>query len=231
MLENLKKQNLLVRVLIFYGLQFVYSRMRLSMHPEIRIISQYPTLFIIIDITTFLIFAVYLVKTFQLPVKSPFFSLKSLGWLLLGATLLLALQNSVNLLPSDFFPYDSNAGAAGAFVAQFPFAGFFFGCVMAPVIEESIYRGLFFQLFFQKAAKWRPFLLILVSGLIFGSIHVLGGGIAWQNLLFYSMMGWIFGTVYYFNRDLKVNILLHFANNAAVQFIPVVFHLFINFHS
>ncbi|MDR2977268.1 MAG: CPBP family intramembrane metalloprotease [Streptococcaceae bacterium] len=224
MIEKIEQQNLLIRVLVLYGLMLIYSGMRLTMDTGNEIISRYPMVFFIIDILTFLIFSIYIIRTFRLPIKGKFFTPKNLLLLSLGIIFVFLYGNVEFWLGSQgFFPPDMNSAGVNGFIQSLPVAGFFFVNIMAPVMEESIHRGVFFQLFFQKESKWRPFLQILISGLIFGSLHVQAGEFAWQNLLNYSIMGWALGTIYCFSKDLKTNILIHFFNNAAIQFIPGIF--------
>lgn len=181
--------------------------------------------FFAIDIVTFLIFSIYLLKTFQLPVKKMQFSRKAFLILVIGLVSLVLIGNLYNLLLWIFPVADMNAELNTHFVNEFPLTGFIFACIMAPVIEEIFNRGVFFELFFQELTRWRPILLIMVSGLIFGSFHVLVGGFAWQNLLSYSLMGWVFGAIYYFSKDLKVGILVHSFYNMFCQFAPFIFSL------
>jgi membrane protease YdiL (CAAX protease family) len=229
MIEKMKQQSLIVRMMFLFGLMVIYACMRLSMNTKNAIISGYPLIFFIIDIITFLIFSVYIIRTFQLPIRGKFFTPKNLICLCSGLLFIFLFGNFHTWLQMQgFFPPDMNSANVSEFLKRTPFVGFFFASIMAPVVEESIHRGVFFQLFYQKPSHWRPFLLILFSGLVFGSIHVQSGGFAWQNLSVYSIMGWALGTTYYFNGNLRTNILIHFFNNAAIQFIPGIFTLFIN---
>lgn len=218
------QENLLIRILLFYGLMFVYTNMRLSKYTENHIIMKYSQLFFIVDIITFLVFSIYLVKTFRIPVLKIHFSRKTLAILVTGLLAVFLTQNLFSWL-SQYFPTDTNTIRLDDFAEKFPLAAFFFSCIMAPVVEEVICRAVFFKLFFQNFTRWRPFLLILLSGLIFGSYHLLSGGFSWQNLLVYSTAGWILGTVYYFSKDIRVSILIHFANNMTWQFAPFIFYL------
>jgi len=78
--------------------------------------------------------------------------------------------------------------------------------LIAPTIEELLFRGLFFNFFFLKKTRFNGFLKIIVSGLIFGSMHELAINYNW---LIYCAMGWILGATYYWTKDLKCSIILH----------------------
>ncbi|XRJ97872.1 CPBP family intramembrane glutamic endopeptidase [Latilactobacillus sakei] len=47
---------------------------------------------------------------------------------------------------------------------------------------------------------------IIVSGMIFGSMHELAINYNW---LIYCAMGWILGATYYWTKDLKCSMILH----------------------
>lgn len=78
--------------------------------------------------------------------------------------------------------------------------------LIAPTIEELLFRGLFFNFFFLKKTSVNGFLKILVSELIFGSMYELAINYNW---LIYCTMGWILGVTYYWTKDLKCSMFLH----------------------
>lgn len=79
--------------------------------------------------------------------------------------------------------------------------------IIAPLIEELLFRGLLQKSLSYKMPVWAA---IAISALIFGAVH----------MDFYAMpplvmMGAIFGLIYHLTGSLRVTILLHMVNNAA----------------
>lgn len=79
--------------------------------------------------------------------------------------------------------------------------------VIAPLLEELLFRGLLQNAFARKLPIWAA---IALSALVFGAMH----------MDFYAMpplmlMGAIFGVIYHLTGSLRVTIVLHMINNAA----------------
>jgi membrane protease YdiL (CAAX protease family) len=77
--------------------------------------------------------------------------------------------------------------------------------IVAPVLEEILFRG-----YLQSALmhRMKPWLAILLASSLFGIVHM-------QPLAFpvLTVLGAVFGYLYYKTGSLKVNILLHVLNN------------------
>lgn len=82
----------------------------------------------------------------------------------------------------------------------------FMTAIAAPVVEELVFRGFLMDYFFTD----QPIFAILLSGLIFGSIHSSTNFISW---LMYVVMGIILAVTYNKEKNLAANISLHFLNN------------------
>lgn len=82
----------------------------------------------------------------------------------------------------------------------------FMTAIAAPVVEELVFRGFLMDYFFTD----QPIFAILLSGLIFGSIHASTNFISW---LMYVVMGIILAATYNKKKNLAANISLHFLNN------------------
>jgi membrane protease YdiL (CAAX protease family) len=82
----------------------------------------------------------------------------------------------------------------------------FMTAIAAPVVEELVFRGFLMDYFFTD----QPIFAILLSGLIFGSIHASTKFISW---LMYVVMGIILAATYNKEKNLAANISLHFLNN------------------
>jgi uncharacterized protein len=79
--------------------------------------------------------------------------------------------------------------------------------IIAPLIEELLFRGLLQKSLSHKLPVWAA---IVISALIFGAMHM--DPYAMPPLV---MMGAIFGMIYHLTGSLRVTILLHMVNNAA----------------
>ncbi|MGH8222401.1 MAG: lysostaphin resistance A-like protein [Woeseiaceae bacterium] len=79
-------------------------------------------------------------------------------------------------------------------------------CVVAPLIEEMLFRGLFLRSFLRNHAPGRA---ILLSALIFGLTHL-----NVYQFVVASIMGLLLGWLYYVTRSLWPSILTHAINNA-----------------
>ena len=107
--------------------------------------------------------------------------------------------------------------------------------VAAPLVEELIFRKAFFG--FLKTKKLKPTMCIIISGIVFGLLHVFGAilgyliqgkfGLIGPEFLFgltYIAMGTIFSFVYYqANENIYSSLILHVVNNLISIF--VVFFL------
>ena len=82
----------------------------------------------------------------------------------------------------------------------------FMTAIAAPVVEELVFRGFLMDYFFTD----QPIFAILLSGLIFGSIHASTNFISW---LMYGVMGIILSATYNKKKKLAATISLHFLNN------------------
>lgn len=93
---------------------------------------------------------------------------------------------------------------------QLPFWNNFYSIVAAPVFEEFIFRGFFFNFFFAKNNRRNIVLGILISGFIFGFLHTFSFSV---TTLFYSGLGWILASCYLYFKDIRYDMALHFMNN------------------
>lgn len=86
----------------------------------------------------------------------------------------------------------------------------------APIIEELIFRGLFFNFLLSKEFVTKnneiifKILCVLLSSFLFAFVHTMGIN---KELAVYWPMGLILSSVYLFTKDIKANILVHFLNN------------------
>lgn len=82
--------------------------------------------------------------------------------------------------------------------------------IVAPICEEIIFRGMFFNTFFPVENHWTKFLGILASGFVFGFMH----DPTFSKFIFlYWMMGSLLAWTYVLTKDLRYSIIAHMLNN------------------
>ena len=91
---------------------------------------------------------------------------------------------------------------------------------IAPILEELVFR-----LSFRKIFAHTNILFIIFSGLLFGSMHVLGTLESLVDLLFimpYSIPGFIFAYLYNKSNNIFVPIMLHFFHNGVMILLQIM---------
>lgn len=78
--------------------------------------------------------------------------------------------------------------------------------LLAPLCEELLFRGMFFEKFFRNSF-WLP---IIVSGLLFSCLHI---STTFLSFALYAMLGFIFGFLYKKTGNLSLCLILHILNN------------------
>ena len=87
---------------------------------------------------------------------------------------------------------------------------FFLLCVFTPIVEEIVFRKVIYN-FVEPRSNYK--IAILLTGLIFGLMHVLAFGDFIQSIP-YVFMGITFGYIYWkANKNIYVTIGVHFLNN------------------
>lgn len=113
----------------------------------------------------------------------------------------------------------SSSGANEEALAQMmdvaPYSLVFAAVIFAPIIEEIIFRGCIYNLVEKKT---NSILAIIVSGAIFGFIHIMGGLMEGNMLelvyfIQYFIMGALFGFFYYKTKNIHFCIAIHMINN------------------
>lgn len=143
--------------------------------------------------------------------KTPL-TMRRLGQLLLLFILMMTIQQIWGLLiNAHVLSSPANQTTVDQQVMQLPFWNLAYSIGFAPVIEELIFRGIFLNYFFRADSRLMNFCGVLLSGLIFGYLHV--GALSW-TLFMYAALGWVLGLAYLHFRDIRYDITLHFLNNA-----------------
>lgn len=114
------------------------------------------------------------------------------------------------LILHHILPMPSNQSALDSQIQLLPFWNNVYGVLIAPVFEEYLFRGFFFNFFFAKNTRWSNLLGVIVSGLIFGYMHTLSFSV---TTLLYASLGWVLAGSYLYFKDIRYNIALHFLNN------------------
>lgn len=89
---------------------------------------------------------------------------------------------------------------------EYKLAGFIMVCILAPIFEEIIFRGIILKGMLNF--KINPTVAIILSGFIFGIAHLN----PWQ-FVGAGLLGTIFGFIYYRTKSLFLPMLLHALNN------------------
>ena len=82
--------------------------------------------------------------------------------------------------------------------------------ILAPPIEESFFRGFAFS---GLLRSWGLVPAVAVSGLMFGSAHLLGNPLLYKSLIQFALIGMIFALVYWKSGNLLSTVMAHFAFN------------------
>ncbi len=86
----------------------------------------------------------------------------------------------------------------------------FSAVIFAPLAEETFFRGFVFT---GLARSWGPVAGIVVSGLLFGSAHLVGNPLLYKSLIQLSLIGMVFAFVYWRSGNILSTMLGHFTFN------------------
>lgn len=114
------------------------------------------------------------------------------------------------LIVHHLLPMPSNQTELESSIRQLPVWNNIYGVLIAPVFEEYIFRGFFFNFFFAKKSRLSTIFGVLISGLIFGYLHTLSFSV---TTLLYASLGWVLAGTYLYFKDIRYSIALHFLNN------------------
>ena len=94
--------------------------------------------------------------------------------------------------------------------------------VVAPLVEELIFRGVVLNYFFKDGPWW---LNVVLSGVLFGYFHVFQQ-FQFLPMIQYSLMGVALAVVYKKTKQIQYSMLTHMLNNsvAAISLISMALH-------
>lgn len=113
--------------------------------------------------------------------------------------------------------YDPGSYEPAAFYPESTWIYLLAVVILAPVIEEFVFRGIIFA----SLEKFGAGFAIVASALVFGMAHITPG-----SFIFATGAGLVFGFVYYKTRNLWVAVAIHFVNNLlamAGEYADVIF--------
>lgn len=163
-----------------------------------------------------------------LPIKRLFPSWKSVKFsgstIVMYTVAMVVLGSLANLLLMSLgVEGDSeNQEIVSTMVSGFPLLMGLAVVVLAPIVEEILFRYFIFG-FFRRYNRWIAY---LISSVAFGAIHILGD-IAnnWMFLLPYSLMGLVLAVSYDATKRIGYPILIHAANNGFSYAMMIMFLL------
>ncbi len=104
----------------------------------------------------------------------------------------------------------TNQESLNQMFTKLPILIMFLTMVYAPVVEELMFRGVFRKFINNK------YLFIIISGVIFGALHVIDDFKSVSELLYifvYSSLGMYLASLYYKTNNLFTNMYFHFIQN------------------
>lgn len=108
---------------------------------------------------------------------------------------------------------------------KLPFYMFITSVILGPTIEELIFRkGI------KKIVFFNDKLFIIMSGLIFGSLHVISNVSSWIDLLYiipYSSLGIAFAYMYAKSENIFVPIMFHTIHNGLLVSLQILLSLLV----
>lgn len=142
-------------------------------------------------------------------------------FLLLG---LMMLSNLIILIITRNTDGAANQQAIINLFDQAPIYTFLSAVVFAPIVEELVFR----QAIRSILPKWN-ILFIIVSGIVFGGLHVVGNITDFTQLLYiipYSIPGLIFAYVLTKSDNIFTTMGLHFVHNGVLMALQILILLF-----
>lgn len=215
-----KISRYIVGIITIWVMLFLYQTSQLPVHmsemigiPETR---NYQWLFIILVTITSILFIwleLYTINDARRYYGNAYIEhqpTRNHKWLMFGV-MFLALIIFLIVEPLVKTPMLKNEKMIEQSMTGMPILTAYVEIILAPIIEELLFRRLFFVFFFKGMANpWKGVLGIVVNGLFFASLHTL---LLSPSMWVYAVMGMIFATTYVTTKDIKYSIALHFPNN------------------
>ena len=172
----------------------------------------------VVALCLFFMYRKSLIKEFK-EFKNKFWDIADLSikyWIL--GLIAMALSN---ILIGFFTPSKIANNEAGVqnIITQVPFIAFILTTVLAPFTEEIIFRKAFKENFKEKT------LFILMSGIVFGSLHVISSVTTLYDYLYiipYSALGIAFACLYYKTDNIFSSMFVHMLHNGILTILSII---------
>lgn len=111
----------------------------------------------------------------------------------------------------------SNENAVQGLVTATPFLMLFTAGIIAPIIEEITFRKAIAKIF---TNKW---LYVIMSGIIFGYLHVFGSNniLEYLYIIPYGSLGFFFALTYYETKSIFPSIIMHAIHNSVLILLSI----------
>lgn len=178
-----------------------------------------PIMFEIIVIVIFTAITVYILQS-AVRKKTPKLGIHPLkldkvGWVFKGYLMIMGANIVINLLQALVLGHQQEAqnqlkleALARSGLSNIIFV-IILGVIVAPLVEELMFRGIILNYFFKEQNWWFN---IILSGILFGAYHMMAG-FSWFAWMQYSLTGMILAIVYKKTKQLQYSMLLHLLNN------------------
>lgn len=168
------------------------------------------TIFIVADVLLLLfLYIIFRKKNFKDYIRLKRINFKIASWSLIAGLAMIHVNNVfvdilrfINPVFSQNFEYKNNTEASSASL----FIVFLLVCIMAPIVEEVLMRGVLFRKL--EEVKIKPRLIVLISGFAFGFMH--GNIIQGVHAI---LIGLLCALVFLWTKTIWAPILMHFGNN------------------
>ena len=142
-----------------------------------------------------------------------YFEISFKNWLL-GFLIMIISNIIINSFVKGLGQNESNVQTL---IQKTPVIAFFITTLLAPFIEEMVFRKSLQDAFNNK------FLYMIASGLIFGFIHVMGSNNAYEYLLIipYGALGFMFAKTLNETDNIYSTILLHMMHNGVLTLLSI----------
>ncbi len=125
-----------------------------------------------------------------------------------------------NIILSIYIPSGStNENLIQSTIEKLPFYMFFSSVIVAPFVEEIVFRKSIREIF------TNDFIYIIVCALLFGGIHIISSNTYLEMLYFipYSIFGFVFGYIYIKTNNIFTSMIFHFIHNFILVTISIIF--------
>ncbi len=221
-ISYLKRIALFVVSFILYELLMTSYIIPKSLNSHKEVLGKYH--FVLYVATIALVMLVYHIYKKQLEQENewhfnekPHFKWSKLGYSGLAFVVMIAAQVLINILLSTS-SNPANQKAIDQLAKGTDWHFIVFIIFLAPMFEEIILRGQFFNIAFTKETKLNYWLGIIVNGLFFAWLHDPTFSI---HIFTYWVMGAILAATYMNTKDLRYSFVTHMLNNT-IAALPLI---------